>query len=216
MNALKHISDAPTLSHAYMIRAVRSARGTLEEALAARGAQLAGNPDYVLVEEDSLSVEHARSIASFSYVKSVGERKYIVIACDSMTNEAQHALLKAVEEGSGHSIFFFIIPPGAPVLPTLLSRCVVIRPEAESVEIEAEGEAFLAMNYAERLTLAELFTKNHDREGARRLVRSLLALSKEKRLSKEALRDLIEAEAALTLSGSSPKSVLSHLALTLQ
>jgi len=111
-------------------------------------------------------------------------------------------------------VFFFIIPSGAPVLPTLLSRCVVIKDE-EAREAREAGEGFLTMDRVSRLALAESFAKNQDREGARRLVRELLELAQEKGFGKKTLRDLLDAERFLSLSGSSPKSVISHLALTL-
>lgn len=196
-------------AHAYLVRGEGSAWVTKK--LREEGVR-AGNPDVMIREYDTLAIDDVRAITVFAHLKPVGERKYIVIAAQSMTTEAQNGLLKIVEEGSGKSVFFFIVPLGVPVVPTLESRCVAVRAHNEG-PTNNDGEDFLNMKLRERLALAEKFAKEHDREGARALVRSLLALSRKKTFSPRVLRDLIEADQYLALSGASPKSIIGHLAL---
>lgn len=200
-------------AHAYLVRTAQGATQVIE-ALREKGIEVKGNPDCMVRECDELSVGDARDISSFAYYKPVGEKKFVVIGAKSMTREAQNALLKIVEAGSGRTTFFFVLEPGTPVLPTLESRCVIIK-EGAAQDAQHVGEEFLAMNHKDRLALAEKFTKNQDREGARQLVRSLLALASNQRFSAPVLRDLVEADQYLTLSGSSPKGVIGHLALVL-
>ena len=100
------------------------------------------------------------------------------------------------------------------ILSTLLSRCVVLRSELRTKNSEL-AQDFLALSYKDRLLVAEKFAKNHDREGARALVRSLLAVAHEQKFDAPLLRDLLDADRYLALSGSSPKSVIGHLALVL-
>ena len=199
-------------AHAYLVRSDDGAP-RLIETLAERGIQTLGNPDCYVREYGSLSVDDARDIASFAYFKPVGERKYIIISAKSVTPEAQNALLKIVEEGSGSSVFFFVLERGVPVLPTLESRCVTIRTDEK--QKTKEGEDFLTLSYKDRLALAEKFAKDHDRDSARSLVRSLLAVADARKLNAEQLRDLLDADRYLQLSGSSPKAIIGHLALTL-
>lgn len=199
-------------AHAYL---VRGSGGVVQvnELLNAQDISTVGNPDCYTREFEAFSVDDARDIASFAYFKPVGDRKFIVVGARSMTVEAQNALLKIVEEGSGSSIFFFVLEPGVPVLPTLESRCVVVK--EQGVKNGEQGEEFLALSYKDRLALAEKFAKNHDRDGARSLVRSLLELSEKKKFSASVLRDLLDADRYLKLSGSSPKGVVGHLALVM-
>jgi len=213
-------------AHAYLIRTNDGDFDTLlknhiEEHVL--GGQ--GSADMFAVRYESLSVDEARTLANYASLKPLGEKKYIIISVKQMTSEAQNALLKIVEDGAGHSVFFFVLAPGVPVLPTLLSRCVVLKSGTdEKSEQENIGKEFLSLSYKERLLVAEKFGKDSDRHGARSLVRSLLSLAGNcgRRTSAisgggtaRVLRDLLDADRYLQLSGSSPKAVIGHLALTL-
>lgn len=203
--------DITLSAHAYLVRSRHGARPVLD-GLAAQGIAVQGNPDCLVRECDELSVSDARDIASFAHYTPVGEKKFVVIAAASLTREAQNALLKIVEEGSGRTTFFFVLEPGVAVLPTLVSRCVVVQEAVEDNSAQSVGEEFLSLQYKDRLARAEQFGKDGDRDGARTLVRSLLASGT---FPPPLLRDLIDAEQYLALSGSSPKGVIGHLALVL-
>lgn len=203
------------LSHAYLVRGeAKDVKKHIEGALQKKGVKTKGNPDCYIKEAETLSVDEAREISQFAALSPVSGNKYIFIYAKGATAEAQNALLKAVEEASGKSIFFFVLETGVPVLPTLLSRCVEVKEVGVSGDIK-EAEEFLKMNYQERLKVAEGFQKDHDRDGARRLVRSLLRASDKKKINEKVLRDLLQADEYLKLSGSSPKGVVGHLALIL-
>lgn len=214
MDALNQLKSANNLHHAYLVRG--SATSTLAsvcDVLAERGVAVQGNPDCFVRSYETISVDEARAIAEYAVLSPLGEHKYVVIAAKSATPEAQTALLKTVEEAVGKSIFFFVFEAGAPVLPTLASRCVSIKVRGEVVQREAEE--FLALSYKERLALSEKLAKNHDREGARALVRGLLHLADKKKFKKEILKDLLDADRFLALSGSSVKTVIGHVALVI-
>lgn len=210
---MNHAFEIDFHTPAYLIRGGAGAREALIAALEERGVSMRGNPDVLVREANALSIDDVRALADFASLRPMGERKYVLISAQTMTREAQNALLKITEEGSGHSIFFFIIPTGVPVLPTLLSRCTSVKGRAAEERDIERGEAFLCLGYAERLKAAEKFAKDRDREGARMLVRSLLALADKKKLDKKKLRDILEADRFLQLSGSSPKAIIGHLAL---
>jgi hypothetical protein len=201
-------------SHAYLVRG--GGLKTVIDLLKKEGVTVQGNPDCYAVSYESLGVDEVRAITNYASLAPLGARKYIIIAVKSATPEAQTALLKVVEEGTGRSVFFFIVEPGAFVLPTLASRCVVLKVEAGKHEGQ-RAEEFLKLSYKDRLAVAEKFGKDHDREGARSLVRSLLEKVGRSDLRTDArtLRDLLDADRYLSSSGSSPKSVIGHLALTL-
>lgn len=221
-HGLDHIQKTKDLAHAYLVRGdAHTIQIRLIEVLEGRGIATKGDPDFYAATFESLAVDDVRAIADYASLAPLSGRKYIVLAAGSATPEAQTALLKIVEEGTGRSVFFIIVPAGAAVLPTLESRCVVLKIQDESNNTK-EGKEFLGLSYADRLAVAEKFAKNHDREGARALVRSLLALAAEPRgdisrfeVLPQVLRDLLDADRYLALSGSSPKSVIGHLALTL-
>lgn len=216
MDEFEQIQQAKQLAPAYIIFGpIEQSFLEIKNSIQTRTGSMA-HPDVQCAMYDTFGVDEARAAASFSFFKPLGDTKYIAIACHAMTAEAQHALLKLVEEGKGSSVFFFMLPYGAHVLPTLVSRSTVLRvPGNTEVSGSDDALAFLRMNYQERLHVVEKIAKEQDREAARGLVRALLALSKEKPYTPQLLRDLLEADRFLQLSGSSPKSVLGHLALVL-
>ncbi|MEK7613844.1 MAG: hypothetical protein AAB439_03175 [Patescibacteria group bacterium] len=215
MDELQQLQHTEHFAPAYLIfGAIEQTFGEVKNMIEARtGIHL--RADTHCTTHDVFGVDEARAVLSFALLKPLGGKKYIAIASNQMTEEAQHALLKLVEEGKGSSVFFFMVPHGAFILPTLISRGVVLKVTDQSTEVHDRGESFLRMSYAERLAFAEQLTKNHDREGARNLVRSLLTLSKIKKFSPALVRDLLEADQYLKLTGSSVKGVVGHLALVL-
>jgi len=216
MDILQHIRDSKNLSHAYILRTTNTSFPTeLKSYIAEHLLKQQGSPDIYSVQYETLSVDEARALTQYASLRPLSGKKYILIAAQQITPEAQNALLKVVEEGSGHSTFFFVVGSGVAILPTLMSRCVVLKDDTIESDGEQLGKEFLQLTYKERLARAEKFGKDSDREGARALVRSLLALSDKKKFDKKKLRDLLEADQYLKLSGSSPKGVIGHLSLIL-
>lgn len=54
---------------------------------------------------------------------------FIIDDAEKMTVEAQNAFLKTLEEPSGFSVFLLLAESLEPFLPTILSRCIVLRTE---------------------------------------------------------------------------------------
>ncbi len=239
MDPLAHLKQSDTLAHAYI---VFGGQDTFQELklFAEERVGGKGNPDALCFQYDSMGVDEARELSSLASLKPLGERKFVVVSFQQSTTEAQNALLKIIEDGVGHTTFLFATSTGTPLLPTLLSRCVVLKQlTADSLQLAA-GKDFLKMGYAERMEYVEKLGKDGDRDAARTLVSSLLAAmaagtgAQNERSSgllpsvgqtfhfaprspeyTKAMRNLLEAEGYLKLSGSSVKSVLGLLALTL-
>lgn len=172
-----------------------------------------GLADVYTEHTDAFGVAEARALAAFASFKPVSGTKYLLVVAKTITPEAQSALLKVVEDAPGDSVFFFVVEYGSPILETMRSRCVLLPSDAN--HDTTRGTEFLALTVPERLKAAEAFGTSQDRDGARALVRSLLARATTSGFNATQLKDLLDAERFLALSGSSPKSVIGHLALTL-
>ena len=173
-----------------------------------------GNPDVYVLKKETVAVDDARQVTQFASLKPVGSHKHVVVIAHTIQPQAQHALLKILEEGSGHTRFYLHLAPGSFVLETILSRCVVTNTQTDTEHTDT-AHAFLQMTYPERIKQAEAFSKNQDRDGARTLVRELLCLSRIKSFAPEVTRDLLHADQQLQNAGSSPKIIIGHLALVL-
>ncbi|MCL2707887.1 MAG: AAA family ATPase [Defluviitaleaceae bacterium] len=112
--------------------------------LSCRVLKSGNHPDVVRVigsNKKSIGVEDVRDQAySFMCLKPFRYRYQIVIIdkAETLTPNAQNALLKKMEEPSGYGIIMLLASRIGALLPTVLSRCVVLRlnqlSEAEMAE----------------------------------------------------------------------------------
>ncbi len=80
-------------------------------------------------EGKSLGVDDARGLQRLIDVKPYeGGRAVVIIeSAHEMTTQAQNALLKTLEEPPGHVVLILLAETLSPLLPTILSRCVVYK-----------------------------------------------------------------------------------------
>lgn len=201
-----------TLHHAYII--VGGEPSTVLEALGVRGVTTSGNPDVLTFAFSDLLVDDARALVERAFLKSVGDAKYFVISFSRAGLEAQNALLKVVEEAPGNTHFFFCVQNVGAVIPTLRSRCVVLTSDVDrtsDVPGTPDVRDFLKASYADRLSRIEKIVtaaqRSGDRSAIRDFVRNLVIAHPS--------RETLTAARYLELNGSSPKLVLSHLAVAL-
>lgn len=177
--------------------------------LGQRGVSVAGNPDVMVLTYTEFSVDDARQVTTYAFLKSVSDAKYFVISFDRAGVEAQNALLKVVEEAPGNSNFFFCTPNTGSIIPTLRSRCIVVGGTRD--EVTDEAKTFLALSYAERLAQVEKMVTAAQRSGDRTPLRAFARALVHAHPSRETL----VAARYLEQNGASPKLVFSHLAVAL-
>ena len=209
--------DTSYLFHAYIIEGDASVVPLIETHLEnSLSFSLRGNPDFFKKEYDTLKVDDSRTIIDFAQTKSFGERKIILLFASFLTDAAQDALLKLLEEPPAQT-FFFIITPGAGALrPTLLSRVRFVRTKAE----QKPESSFLADDYPTRLATIAKLAKDKDKGRARVLldeVEEALYYMHGVREStyKDALKNIAQARQYLAQSGAPLKMLLESVAVSL-
>lgn len=93
---------------------------------------------YVLPTKKTLGVDDIREqINEDALIKPYGSpyKIYIIPRSDTMTVQAQNALLKTIEEPPSYAVFFLLAANIDAFLPTVLSRCVMLNAKTVS-----EGE----------------------------------------------------------------------------
>jgi DNA polymerase III delta prime subunit len=82
------------------------------------------NPDFYDRRYQSLTIDDAREIKSTAETRPIGStgKKVFVLTMNSITVEAQNALLKLLEEPPEYAHFFLIVPSAHLLLPTVKSR----------------------------------------------------------------------------------------------
>jgi DNA polymerase III delta prime subunit len=179
-----------------------------------------GNPDIYIREYNSFGVDEAREIAAKASSRAVtSERRIFVIVTPSMTNEAQNALLKTLEEPSGDALFFIVVPSPQMLLPTLRSRAQSLQFGGTSQETLVDVTAFLKAKPETRLEMLKpLLEKDEDdQKDLSGIVGFLSALEKElasdSKPNPERLAPVYRARKYVADKGSLTKALLEQVAL---
>ena len=111
----------------------------------ARTCLAGGHPDLRVVHRElndkgklrqDITVDQIRELTHFFSLKPAqgGWRVGIIDSLDELNRNGANALLKTLEEPPGHSILFLVNHGTTPILPTIRSRCRVLRVSALSDE----------------------------------------------------------------------------------
>lgn len=161
--------------------------------------------------KSSFGIDDARKLTELSASSGwEGGRRFVIFA-ESMTEEAQNALLKLFEEPPRDTVFYLIVPNTSILLPTLRSRLIMSGQEAQNPETPLSQE-FLKMSYGERMELIASLAKK-DPDSLKRLV---IDLGKLNIKNQNAKRSLLLATKYISNRGASKKMLAEELALSLQ
>jgi hypothetical protein len=190
------------------------------------GISTRGNPDVYVRAYRHFGIDEARELSERAALRPVsGTRRVFVVATPGMTNEAQNALLKTLEEPAGDSLFFFILPSPTSLLPTVRSRAQIFSDMAASdagiTSESIDAKDFLAAPVRKRLDMLKpLLEKDEDDKRDQAAVISFLS-SVERSLSErvvdagvaEGLEAVYRARHYLGDKGALVKPLLEQVAL---
>ena len=217
------------LHHAYVIEGGEEIKGKLLQYIEGLGIKVKGNPDVHVREYKVFGIDDGRAIQALESKKAVvADKKIFILHMDSITREAQNALLKTFEEPTAGTHFFVIIPSSNVLLETLLSRVQVIKMKERGSEGTSSilAKQFLSSSAAERLALISDIIEAKDKQEALSLVNGLEVelyeqssfqkhISGEEHIPTEAFETLQSVRSYLNGRSSSVKILLEHLSTTL-
>ncbi len=188
------------------------------------GAPLSGYADFNEFATANFSIDEARDLRARQQRSSLSSKKFFLVVADSLTHEAQNALLKTLEEPTADTFIFIAVPSAQSLLPTLLSRVLIINLESDGQisDVAKLAQEFLTAKISDRFDLIEqIIGKEHpDRARAREFVAALAKAFRQKTDPKDwtaeqsfAAAELIKAEKYLGEPASLAKIILEHLAL---
>jgi DNA polymerase III delta prime subunit len=147
-----------TLSHhAYCIPGDPSVCGELKILLADEHyIPSQANPDFYEQNYQTFTIDDARNLKALHETRPIGNtgKKIFIVVMNSITHEAQNALLKLLEEPSPYAHFFLIVPSAHVLLPTVKSRLRMIGHDSVSENNTGEREdagKFLKMPAGKKL-----------------------------------------------------------------
>jgi hypothetical protein len=211
--------------HAYVVAGQRESLVPLllDMFLNKFGIVINSNPDFSVIDFETLGIDESRKIKEMQSMKSLGASKRIfIISTNGITVQAQNAMLKMFEEPTENTHFFIIVPSTSFFIETLLSRMVVLESDLEDKSDKAlNAKDFLKMAYPERLKMVEKFLKVFkDNKEGKSVANNFFSeveviLAKDLKKNKEALEKLLEIKKYVFDTSSSLKILLETLALTL-
>jgi DNA polymerase-3 subunit delta' len=145
---------------------------------ACRTAPLNGHADVDVVSTSELTygVDDARELVRTSSMSPVNAPWHVIVVedADRLTERAVNVLLKALEEPPPHTVWILCAPSVEDVLPTIVSRCRVLR--LRPLPRRRVAEALLARgtpaDEAERLYVGRRPRRRHQRHGRDPMLRS--------------------------------------------
>lgn len=175
------------------------------------------NHDVHHVIRDSLTIDDVRSLGVQSIERPlVNEEVVFVIVARTINHEAQHALLKLLEEPPSFVRFFLVVPKAESLLPTVRSRLSHIDTAGPIEPDTANFTHFLSQTYSERFEEVAKRTKAKDTAWADAVVAGAESYAKSNLLKNLSFAKTVSLVAQYRgLRGSSQKMLLEELALTL-
>lgn len=194
-------------------------------------------PHFIAEKFERFGIDEARELTGRASLKKTGDQSVFLLAAQSITSEAQQALLKLFEEPQQGIVFVFLLPHGA-LLPTLRSRMLslpqellskkssgssssgALRATPASQTFSEEALAFLQSNGKARSDLVAKLLKDEDdtKERVRDLLLGLEAVLAPRIAEpevREGLEDIAKVRSYVGDRSPALKMLLEHLALSL-
>lgn len=171
---------------------------------------LAASPDFFPHAEGVFGVKEARKLSEQALHKAFTGRKIFLLTPESITLEAQNALLKTFEEPIADTHFFLAVRDVGAVIPTLRSRMQTVVLGAES-DTSAVAK-FLKGSVKDRLAFVKKFV---DKEESLPAFLDALLLELKEKGDALGLASAFKLRLAADARAASPRLILEHLATVL-
>lgn len=223
-NFLELHKDSILQHHAYLISGDRELAVENLFSFFEKEMRLAvkGNPDFYYGEYDGLGIDESRALRDMAFKKAMsGGARFFVIAFNSITIEAQNALLKIFEEPPQNTHFFIITQSAEILLPTLRSRLMSISKKCDNKDNISLNlsKQFLSSKAVGRLVLIKEIIENKDKVAAIDFLNNLEAfLYKKNKLEKDNLfgfEEILKCRQYLRGRSASVKMILEHISIIL-
>lgn len=125
---------------------------------------LPNNPDLLLIEDEKIGIKEIKTTIKHLSTKPFGStaKSVIILNGNQISPDAQNALLKTLEEPPGESIILIGIDSETKLLPTILSRCLIINSNSEpATDPKFSLEDLLNASIEDRFNIIE---KTDDKE----------------------------------------------------
>ncbi len=180
-------------------------------------SQLKDEHDVFFLDKDDISIDDANSIKENANLRANLGQRVIIVSTNKFGREAEHALLKILEEPPVGTKIIFITPNSKMFSPTILSRVAKVKIESDRDTNQALD--FLKKDVFGRQKKVDEFLKSEDFDLVLFLSKIEEVIKSRDLASDNSWRsgavDILESKKALQISGTSKKQIFEYLALTL-
>lgn len=216
------LNQAPLDYHAYLIagraEALRWLKLRFDEKRREEIARHQPEPELVVRSQSKWKIDDSRKFRELQSGRWSAGKRWLVIVCDQMVNEAEQALLKILEEPARGVQIFIITPQPEKFLPTVRSRCHIIYPKIDDKRLTSLGSKFLALSRAERLIqLEKILSADDGREKLVDLVADIEFCLTQKKENQQmiSIKQILLVREWMRIAHVSPKFIGQFLAVTL-
>lgn len=117
---------------------------------------------YVFNFTNTIGIKDVEDLQEYTNLKVENKKVKILIRTPNITVSSQNKLLKTLEEIQPNVYFFFFIPFGVSLIPTLLSRCNTLYLPVQKTKITKDFSDFLNASIKKRLDIIDRLWKNED------------------------------------------------------
>lgn len=175
------------------------------------------NPDLFVLEDEKIGIAQIKQLIRHLSTKPFGKtvKSAIIFNANNISPDAQNALLKTLEEPPGDAIILIGVDSETKLLPTVLSRCLVISFQQSAISSQPEFDLDQLLN-ASTEERFEIIEKASNKE---KLLSNVTESYREKVLkgeaSEEFLEDLLQAQ-IWKESNVNIRTILEYLMLKLE
>ena len=190
------------------------------------------NIDFFTQTYDSFTQADSKLLKEWHAHKAISDgRRICIIDTKFITTEAQHALLKMLEEPQEGTHFFFVVPDASFLLDTVRSRVIVVTmrdTDMKTIQSKSSYERFVSGSLSDRFShIATMIESYKDTEGSALLRNGAITFLKELEeyfyiVFKKDINDthiqfvltqIVHTRDYLSSPGASVKMILEHIAL---
>jgi len=175
------------------------------------------NPDILVLEDEKIGIAQIKQLIRHLSTKPFGKtpKSAVILNANNISPDAQNALLKILEEPPGESVILIGVDSETKLLPTVLSRCLVLNHESGMMN---HGKEF-DLNEILEASIEERFDVAEKASDKKQFLNDLTESYREKVLkgevSGEFLEELLQAQ-IWKESNVNIRTILEYLMLKLQ
>lgn len=133
-------------------------------------------------DKASIGIGDVSNVVEWAYRKDTDLKLIEIKNADLLTDQAQNAMLKLIEEPPENVLIILITPNSSSILQTIRSRCILITTTAANFDTSELAKKFIEAGYLERTKIIDkMLSEDTNRASVAEFIEELLRLNLNKK-----------------------------------